>query len=328
MLGNVVIGVDGGGSHTRAMAVRLDGRVLSYVETGGANPGHNSDGKENVRQAIAATIAEAGAKVEDVAYVVSGFAGLDSGEDEAWADDFTALPGLACTRLQVNDAVIAHAGALQSRPGLIVILGTGSILFAVTEDGRQIRNYDFRHYAAATARHLAYDAVFRIIAGQFCPEDEELVQQVLAYWEAPDIAALCQMGSNGFRANRQECNRQFGNMAPMLTHAAARGVPLARAVCDAGAEAAATGVRLLGQCFRDEDVSVSLIGSVARSEYMAGAIGRKISGRHNKAYRILKPAYSAVAGAVLMGLERLGIDPAGTAARELAQHPQAQYEEA
>jgi N-acetylglucosamine kinase-like BadF-type ATPase len=76
---------------------------------------------------------------------VAGFAGLDAPEDQEWADRFTAVPGLVCPRLSVNDAVIAHAGALRSLPGIIAISGTGPIVFGVTPDVRQIRNYDFGH---------------------------------------------------------------------------------------------------------------------------------------------------------------------------------------
>jgi glucosamine kinase len=132
-----------------------------------------------------------------------------------WAEDFTALEGLACPRLQVNDAVVAHAGALRSSPGIIVILGTGSIIFAVTEQRESIRNYDFFHYASSTARHLAYETVFRIIAGQFQQEDEALVQEVLDYWRVFDIASLSQAGMKQFHVTKQECNRLLGGMGPL-----------------------------------------------------------------------------------------------------------------
>lgn len=72
MAGRIVIGVDGGGTHTRAMAVGLDGYVLSYVQSGGANPSHNANAKEHVQHAIATAIAEAGVQVSDVACMVSG----------------------------------------------------------------------------------------------------------------------------------------------------------------------------------------------------------------------------------------------------------------
>jgi glucosamine kinase len=35
--------------------------------------------------------------------------------------------------VHVNDAVIAHAGALRSEPGIVAISGTGSIVLDITQ---------------------------------------------------------------------------------------------------------------------------------------------------------------------------------------------------
>ena len=40
---------------------------------------------------------------------------------------------------------VAWAGALTLQPGIIVIAGTGCIVFGVTETGREVRNYSFEH---------------------------------------------------------------------------------------------------------------------------------------------------------------------------------------
>jgi glucosamine kinase len=197
MTSQVVVGIDGGGTHTRAMVADTHGRVLSCVEAGGSNPNHHPKAQENAREAIRQALAEAGCEAGQVVSLVAGFAGLDSAEDQVWAEQFTAVPGLCCPRLQVNDAVIAHAGALRSRPGIIAILGTGSIVFGVTPDGRHVRNYDFHHYAASAARHLGYEAVHRIIAGETEAADLEFVQEVLAFWKVADRDGLCGLGDGG-----------------------------------------------------------------------------------------------------------------------------------
>src|SRR4051812_31559949 len=121
----IVVGIDGGGTNTRAMAADMSGRVLGHVEAGGTNPAHAPGAEENAGQALREVLAAAGCEPGQVAGLVAGFAGLDSREDEEWAARFTTLPGLRCSRVHVNDAVIAHAGALRSRPGIIAICGTG-----------------------------------------------------------------------------------------------------------------------------------------------------------------------------------------------------------
>lgn len=43
MCGKLVVGIDGGGTYTRVMTANIEGKVLSYVESGGANPSHNAN---------------------------------------------------------------------------------------------------------------------------------------------------------------------------------------------------------------------------------------------------------------------------------------------
>jgi N-acetylglucosamine kinase-like BadF-type ATPase len=133
MTARVVLGVDGGGTHTRAMIANIDGQFLAYAETGGSNPNDHPSAEQNAREAIQHVIAAAGGEPRQVAALVAGFAGLDAPADQEWADRFTAVPGLVCPRLSVDDAVIAHAGALLSQPGIIALSGTGSMVFGVSE---------------------------------------------------------------------------------------------------------------------------------------------------------------------------------------------------
>jgi glucosamine kinase len=195
----------------------------------------------------------------------------------------------------VNDAVIAHAGALRSQPGITAISGTGSIVFGVTPEGRHVRNYDFHHYAPSAARYLSYEAVHRIIAGETGTADQGFVQEVLDCWEVSDLGALCELGMRGFHDDRQERNYRFGAMAGGVTRAAAEGVPLARGVCDQAAAAVATGIRLIGACFPHGTVPV------------ARAVGEALARNANRDYQVVEPALSSVQGAVLMALERVGV---------------------
>ena len=132
----VVIGIDAGGSTTRAVCADLSGAVLAYAETGGANPSHNTDAKENVQAAIRRVIEQAERQLEDVVALVAGIAGLDVPDDHVWATEHTAVPGLACPRIQVNDAEVAHAGAFGTGPGII----------AIVAEIEQVRDFIVLHY--------------------------------------------------------------------------------------------------------------------------------------------------------------------------------------
>jgi glucosamine kinase len=233
-------------------------------------------------------------------------AGLDAPKDQEWAERFTALPGLDCPRLQVNDAVVAHVGAL-SRPGIIAISGTGSIVFGVTEQSRHVRNYDFHHYAATSAGHLGFNVVHRILAEETQLEDETLIREILALWSVPDVGALRALGARGFCSNSVERARRFGEIGPLVTHAAWNDGPLARSVCDSAAASLGTGIRLVGSCFAEETVAVALIGGAVRSPYMQRAMAESLARSRPRRYEIVDPLLSCVAGAVQMALDRHGV---------------------
>ena len=306
-MAKIVIGIDGGGTTTRVVVADVAGRIRATTTAGAASPNKTTQAQDNVQNAIRDVVLQSGHTLADVAGLVAGLAGLDAPEDQEWAERFTRLPGLNCPRLHVNDAVVAHAGALRSQPGIIVISGTGSIVFGVTEAGRHVRNYDFHHYARSGARHLAYDAVYGLLAGMAQSEDSAFQNELLAFWQAGDLAELRERGLAGFEPDPFERTRQFGQMAPLVTDAAQNGVPLAQTVCDTAANALGIGIRLVGGCFSSQCVKVALIGSVAQSEYMQQSIASTLSQSQEKRYDLTPPAFSSEVGAVLMALERYGV---------------------
>ncbi len=111
MAREIVVGIDGGGTHTRAVATDLAGHVLASAQTGSASPFKDDLALENVRQAIQEVVTRSDRSPGDVVGLVAGMAGLDRPKDQEWAERFTALPGLNCPRLHVNDAVCDRAAA-------------------------------------------------------------------------------------------------------------------------------------------------------------------------------------------------------------------------
>lgn len=303
----IVIGIDGGGTYTRALAADLTGRVLAQAQTGGANPSKNTDAEQNIQAAIHQVISGAGCTPAHVTGLVAGIAGLDAPNDQEWAQRFATIPGLPIKPYCINDAVVAWAGALRLQPGIIVIAGTGCILFAVNERGRQVRNYDFWHYADATARNLAFDAVFRILAGEDRVEDRPLVEAILAYFGAKNISELALLAAQNDALDQKTVIRLYSECAPLVTAAAEQGIPLACAVCDTAVNALARGVRLLGSLFQEEQIAYALIGGVVRSAYVQTRLINLLAGRANRRYAWVEPALSPEAGAALLALHQQGL---------------------
>lgn len=321
----VVIGIDGGGTYTRVMVADTEGRVLSYVERGASSIHKDLQARENVYQALEQAQQESERNACDVAALAAGIAGFDTKEDLIWVEQLTEFPGLNCVKQHVNDAVVAHSGALISEPGIIVISGTGSIIFAVTEDGKQIRNYDLHQYAASAARFLAYDATYELLAGNTRENDLQLVQSMLQFWGVSSVDELSELALKGFITDRRERNRRFAELAPTITEFALKRSTLAQSVCNRAVHQIMVGVEILASYFSQSEVKVALIGSVVNSDYFQQQLEFRMKKGNNKMYRIVSPAFSPVSGAVIMALKQLGIIITPQLLENLALHPQSCY---
>ena len=307
MKGTVFLGVDGGGTYTRAAIAGMDGTLHCCIDRNGAASIYKDpDAAENVRAAILEAVHAAGCDIGDIAGVTAGVAGLDCADDMEWARELTRIDGLTAVQQHVNDAEIAHCGAFRSKPGIIAISGTGSIIFGITESGRHLRNYDFNHYAAAAARHLVYDTVHKIIAGETDATDEELTVQVLRHFGVSSVRGLINLGATGFVADEFARDKLFGDFAPIVTEYALKGSRLAAQVCERAAESIATGIRLVGACFESDVVDVALIGSVAKSGYIYSKVDEDLGVNMNRVYIMQKTALPPVLGAVVMAMEYSG----------------------
>jgi len=301
----VIVGIDGGGTFTRVMVSDMAGNVLAHCAKDGASLYHNSAAAMNVQSAISEALTKADIQEGQVVGMAAGIAGYDNPTDLEWIVPLTDLPGLSCPKWHVNDAWIAHYGALLAEPGIIVISGTGSIIVGRNEEGRQLRNYDFHHYAASAARFISYQAVYELLAGNRDDSDNALLAAVLRHWQVASLVELSALGQTGFNMDRQARDKQFGRLAPFITEAAEQGSSVAIRVCKRAVEQIKVGIELLAASFSAECVNVALIGSVANSPFMNRTIGEALKQGNNKQYQVVLPPLPPVAGAVLYAMSRL-----------------------
>lgn len=122
----MILGIDLGKTACRALG---GGR---RVEGKGA-PGLSAPG--GVRAAEAAIVAVA-SQFGPAEEVVVGAAGALTAPDAARALGEALLRSLRARRVAVtSDAVIAHAGALDGKPGVVLIVGTGAVALSIDADG-------------------------------------------------------------------------------------------------------------------------------------------------------------------------------------------------
>jgi N-acetylglucosamine kinase-like BadF-type ATPase len=132
-------GVDGGQSSSELILANEDGTRAIRVKGPPCDLVGEAPGSRRRAQAIDGMLTtawgQAGLSGEpNVRALVAGLSGYDGYEIEA------ALPESAIDRLRfVHDSEIAHAGALDGEPGIVVIAGTGSVALATDGVGRSLR---------------------------------------------------------------------------------------------------------------------------------------------------------------------------------------------
>lgn len=307
MLGthDVVIGIDGGGTHTRIMVTDLMGNVQSYLEKGSASVYRDLQAQQNVNQAIVEALAAAGRELHQVRGLAAGIAGYDTEADVEWVRGLTAVKGLTCPKWHFNDAVSAHYGALLMQPGIVALSGTGSIVMAITEDDQYIRNFDFHQYAPSAARLIAYETIYEVLAGNGNPSDTELIHLMLKHWEVHNLQELHRLARQGFLNDRRARDRKFAQFAPMITAAASTGSSVARRVIDHAIHQVKIGIELLGPSFSEDTISVAFTGSVINSPYFKERLTALLTSGNHKKYTVVNSHFSPVTGSVLYAISQI-----------------------
>jgi N-acetylglucosamine kinase-like BadF-type ATPase len=122
------LGVDAGGTRTRAVIIDSSGSLLGSATSGPANwqaIGAPAAGLA-VSTAITQALAAAGLSSAALSASCLGLAGVRTDDERALLAAELAPLALSGPITVTGDLEIAHAGALAARPGIVVISGTGS----------------------------------------------------------------------------------------------------------------------------------------------------------------------------------------------------------
>ena len=137
-LRQLVVGVDGGGTRTRAVVLN-GARILGEGAAGPSNPLRVgiANGATAIREAVDKACAAALIQRDDLVAAGVGLAGIRRKDVRARMHDVLVQTlGIKNVEL-VSDGDIALYGATDGRPGIVVISGTGSIAVGMNRQGKR-----------------------------------------------------------------------------------------------------------------------------------------------------------------------------------------------
>lgn len=301
----IVVGIDGGGTSTRAALVGGDGATLGV---GRAGPSNYDDvgvtvAQANIAEAVMAAWQAAGRAPEPLAAAFLGMAGVVSDADRATIRGMAlALDLASAARIGVDhDIRIALAGGLGGREGIALIVGTGSSCYGRRDDGRDWRAGGWGHLLddVGSGYYLGLHglmAVVRAVDGR--GPTTVLVEPMLRAVQLADPQGIMR------RVYHEGMTRaEMAALAPLVLDAAVRGDGVARRIMDEGVDELALMVATVARTLEfPPNVAVTAVGGLAESgpafqEPLVAAIRRRLPGAS-----IQEPQHPPVYGAALLAL--------------------------
>jgi glucosamine kinase len=297
-----VLGIDAGGTKTRALLADETGHVVGRGLGGGANL--KTHGELEVEKVLHCVIeeaeAEAGTKPDSVAL---GIAGADRPEDHMVLRSILRRMGFRQRVLVTNDARIALVAGSPSRVGLALICGTGSIAWGQNASGEIARAGGWGWHVGDEGSGFwigvrAVRAALKASDGR--GPSTALIRLLLDHFEITGVEDIVRVVyGGGFPRHR------IALFAPRVAEAAAKGDAAAREILEAAAaelaEAAQSVIRRLSLPGRPYDIVLSG-GTFAAVPWLVEAVTSLLRAPA-ASVRLLtdEPA----AGAVRLALEQL-----------------------
>jgi N-acetylglucosamine kinase-like BadF-type ATPase len=305
----VILTIDGGGSRTRCLAIDRDGQMVGRGESGPSN--HLLVSRDvviaSLDTAIDESLAQSRLHRDDVACVSAGLAGVDyDGSGAVEMEEVFRALGFA--RAVVNgDMVIAHAGALGGREGVVALAGTGSVVLGIGRNGERVKVGGWGPvYGDEGSAYRIAQLALTAAAKAFDGRGPRTVL-VNALTEALGVSDFSQTVSRIYVEKMEP--REIASLSRVVSEKAEFGDEVARSILFQAGEELAGGViaAIRRLDLTDGSPLVSYQGAILESsepvrERFTEVLRQEISG-----VIVRPPEYTPVIGAYLLGREVLGM---------------------
>jgi len=220
---NVVLGIDGGGTRTRASIIEGE-RVLAHAESGSIKRlrvGAKAS-EANLRALLKEVYAQAG--VSGVSAASVGVASASMPGVKEWI--LAVFQDFEVERSEVvGDEVIALDAAFHGGPGILQIAGTGSNTVGRAPDGSResAGGWSSRLGDEGSGYWIGVNSVRRALHAHDREQPTQILRKVGEIWGTPNLADLINLGDS-------TPGPDFAALAPAISELALAGDPVAKAV--------------------------------------------------------------------------------------------------
>ena len=294
----MILGIDAGGTKTRAIVMNKNGDII-YRGTGG--PGnHFVVGEEGVIKALTTALSKYEGPEFDIAIISAAGAGF-SAESRAYIINLSKKAIKAKKIDAYNDCYVALRGAIATRKkGMIILAGTGSMVIGMDEEKMYHKTGGWGHLLGdeGSGYRISYDAIRAVMKfwdgiGPYTP----LVDGLIKYFKVHSVDDVIEL----FYAKKVKRN-QVAAFSPNVINIARRGDFIAEGIVRKNIQKLLSGVGSVKMRINDDYVSYA--GGMFNSSYYKNVVKEelKIMG-----FELNEPILSPIGGALFMGFSELGL---------------------
>ncbi|MFA7325790.1 MAG: BadF/BadG/BcrA/BcrD ATPase family protein [Candidatus Kapaibacterium sp.] len=301
-----IIGIDGGGTHTRGILLR-DGKIVAESKAGSTRIGAVGVGEscERTLNVILDLCEQASIESSEVDAVVVGLAGVWLEEEKQRSARLLKTLGRGhnfnfSDLIVTSDAEIALRGAFEGGNGIITIIGTGSIALGNPSGQDLVRcggwgiELDDEGSGAWIGRE-GLTAVVRAIDGR--GKKTALTDIIANAYPSINIEqprTIVKAYSEGAF--------QYHSLSPFVMQCAVDGDPICLDIIDRSATHLLELPLALVPSFKEKQVEVALMGGIVENDtLLADKLKEKIN--KNKSLKLVDARSTALIGALAMGSE-------------------------
>lgn len=303
------LGIDAGGTKTRAVIVDENSKILTSVVGGPAN--YHNTGLEQVTTNVYRTVEEAVSKgmlqYEDITHATIGITACDTPTDYAALFGALTSNGLAFLKDKltlVNDTKIGLWCGSRP-PGVVVIAGTGSNVYGINARGEEAMAGNWGHFLGdkGSGYQLAKRMFQAVIeAHEGLGPETTLTQRLLGKLGVATVLEMVDWGNQ-----KKPSIHEISDFAPLVLEAAEGGDEVAKQLVD-------TTITELGKALKTvvtrlkmetEYNRIVVVGGLFESKYFLALLEGHVTALFSHV-RIVKPLVPAEVGAALLAKEEWG----------------------
>ena len=305
-----VIGVDGGGTKTEVTLVDRQGKVIARIRGGSTNL--QGVGAEKLKSEMLFLFDKLTQKTnvspDKIGAIFMGLAGAGRKSDQ---DTILALFNDTKYDGKIvvdSDAIIALAGAFGNKPGIILIAGTGSICFGMSEDGDVVRSGGWGYMLGdeGSGYFIGREAIMASLKDHDGRGEQTMLKGELV--RKLDLKSIDQIIPHIYQNKLDRV--AIANLAPLVFEMAKKDDVVSQQIVkrtggELGKMAGAVARKLK---FENSKIRIGLIGSIFKQkEVLANEISKELY-EISWDIEIKEPEYDPSVGASILALQNMGVD--------------------